>query len=138
MATVAILLSRLRKNDENNIGVVTLVASDPLYSRLLAAWGAVKRKLRSDRHPFEELPPGLPEDAHERWLWARVEPDPLPLWIAASGLPDAPHVRRAMQVLIENCAVFPDGKASMWVEKFLTEQARRAGVKLASEEDGEY
>jgi hypothetical protein len=124
-----LILGQMHQHDAHNIGIVTMLSTDSLLARLLAAWPAVARKLQPDENPFEATPEGLPDATHERWLWARVEPEPEPLWAEAAGLPDAPHVRRAMRVLQDNGAVFPDGQMSVWAQRFLAEQAKRAGVR---------
>jgi hypothetical protein len=135
MATAGSILMKLRAHDEHNFGIVTLLAHDATLARLIAAWPSVGRKLQSDASPLENTPAGLDVADHERWLWARVEPEPEPLWAEAAGLPDAEHVRRAMRVLMDNGAVFPDGDMSRWSERFLVESAKRAGVKQPTDED---
>ncbi len=129
MPTAGTLLTRIRHHDESNIGLVSLIMSDMIFARLLAVWPSVARKLEEDGNPSENTPEALPASEHSRWLWARVEPDPEALWIEASGLPDAAHVRRAMRVLMDNGAVFPDGGVSLWVESYLRQTAKRAGVE---------
>jgi hypothetical protein len=133
MPTAGVLIDRLRLQDEHNLGVVTLLAHDPMLAKLIAAWPTVARRLAPDENPSEPSPEGLPASEHERWLWSRVEPEPEPLWAEAAGLPDAPHVRRAMRVLMDNCAVFPDGTMSTWSDRFLRESAKRAGVRLGDD-----
>jgi hypothetical protein len=134
MPTAEAILASLLEHDAHNIGLVTLLIRDPMLGKLVAAWPNVARKLAADTDPDERTPDDLPATEHERWVWARVEPDPEPLWIEAAGLPDAPHVRRALRVLMDNGAVFPDGQMSQWTERFLRESAKRAGVQLGDEE----
>jgi len=128
-ATAASILARMKAHDTNNIGVVTLVTQDPIYERLVAAWPNVARLLQPDGNPEEACPHDTPLQFHVRWLWARIEPEPEGLWASVAGLPDAPHVQRAMRVLQEHAAVFPDGALSQWLVKYLTKVASRLGVK---------
>jgi hypothetical protein len=134
MPTAGTILAKLKQHDAYNIGVVTLLASDPTLGKLIAAWPNVARKIEDETNPFENTPEELPAREHERWLWARIEPEPESMWAEAAGLPDAPHVRRAMRVLQDNGAVFPDGTMSQWASRFLVESAKRAGVKQDDED----
>lgn len=128
MPTAAEMLWELRQRDEHNIGIATMLSMDIALTRLVAAWPNVGRRLRPDENPDEKVPPSIPIEERELWLWSRVEPEPEPLWAQAAGLPDAPHVRRFMQTLKDIGAVFPDGSMSQWAAKFLQAQAKRVGV----------
>jgi hypothetical protein len=55
-----------------------------------------------------------------------LDPDPIPHWIALAGLPQAPHVRRACFVAIDNRIVLPDGTVSEWASQYLSRKV--AGV----------
>lgn len=125
----------MKARDAKNVAIVTLLSQDVMYQRLVAVWGGVGERLAPDDMPNESAPESLNRSMHNRWMWSRVEPEPEPLWAEAAGLPDAPHVRRAMRVLQENGAVFPDGTLSTWVEKFLAKQADRAGVEAEERDD---
>lgn len=108
--------------DEQNHGVVILLQQSKILQRLVACWPSVP--LPPDSDPRQEVPAGMPITHHLRWLWARIEPDPIPEWLALSGLPDAPHTRRWAQVAIDNRMVFPDGTRSKWANQFITSRAR--------------
>lgn len=123
------VLQRLKADDDHNIGVVTLFIQDRLLSRLAATWSSVARVLPRDSNPNEEYPPDTPPEFMVRWLWARIEPEPEPVWAEMTGLPLAPHVLRAMRVLQDIGAVFPDGTLSKWVSQYLTSEAKRIGVE---------
>jgi len=129
MSTVNDLLQLLKAQDEFNFGLHTLIESNTLYQRLLSVWSNVRRMLTADQHPTEPVPNGLTPEYHLRWLWARIEPDPALLWLRAAGLPHAEHTLRAVSVLQENAAVFPDGTMSKWVTIWLQ---KRAGVKVST------
>ena len=126
--TAATILARIKSHDQHNIGVVTLLASDPMLGRLAASWANVSKLISPDVDPQEVCPPSMPLADRSRWLWARVEPDPAPLWISISGLPAAPHTFRCVQVLQDNGAVFPDGEMSDWALKWLAQSACSAGL----------
>ncbi len=123
------ILIRLKADDDHNIGVVTMFNQDRLLSRLAATWPSVARVLPRDDNPPEECPPDTPPEYMVRWLWSRIEPEPEPVWAEMTGLPQAPHVFRAMRVLQDIGAVFPDGTLSQWVQRYLTSEAGRLGVK---------
>jgi len=127
MTTAAAILSRVKSDDDLNIGVVTLMRSDSLYMRLAAAWPNVARMIPQPSFT-EQVPAEIGEELHLRWLWAGINPAPEPLWAQVAGLPDAAHVRRAMQVLQDNCVVFPDGNMSKWAIKYLEASAEKVGV----------
>jgi len=129
MDTAAAILERIKADDANNIGLVTLIHQDPSYLRLTAAWPNAARLIERDSEPTEVCPPDTPVEDRVRWLWARVEPAPEPLWSAVAGLPDAPHVYRAMRVLQDWGVVFPDGTLSVWAQRLLTSKAKALGVK---------
>ena len=127
----ASLLQHLKAQDEFNFGLHTLIESSTLYQRLLAVWSNVRRMLVADQNPEEVIPEGVTPDYHSLWLWARVEPDPAMLWIRAAGLPEADHTLRAVRVLQENAAVFPDGTMSKWASAWLR---NKAGSDMTPEE----
>lgn len=133
-ATAGTIFGKMKALDERNVGVVAMVASDRILQRLIAAWENVGRRLLPDHRPFEEVPEGLPESEHERWLWSRVEPDPFDLWSEMAGLPDAPHIHRSMRLLMNNGVVFPDGTLSQWAVKWLKEKAKQQGVSVDGDE----
>jgi hypothetical protein len=122
MVTAIELLTeaRTRANSTAEVGnysVVLMLERDPLLARLVAAWPNVF--IPPDPNPQEPCPPETPPGHRFRWLFARIEPDPIPEWIAASGLPDAPHVRRACQVAIVNRMVLPDGTLAMVIRNYV-------------------
>ena len=135
MHTAASILARLKVDDSNNIGVVTLVTQDALYERLIAAWPNAARLLNADENPDEECPPDTPLQFHVLWLWSRIQPEPEPVWATVAGLPHAPHVVRAMHTLRDHAAVFSDGTLSEWLTKYLTKIANRLGVKADEVEE---
>jgi hypothetical protein len=104
-----------------NFGAVLLLSQDPTLARLVACFG--NTPLSTDSDPEEECPAVLTLSDRIRWYWARLEPDPVPAWIALAGLPDAPHVRRAVQVCIDNRMVHPDGTVSRWASRYLSGMA---------------
>lgn len=129
MKTANMLISELKDVDEVNLGVVALLSSRTIYGALVVSWTSVARRLNFGS-PFEAVPDAIPKEDHLRWLWSRVEPEPNALWAEAAGLPNAVHVRRAMNVLRDNCAIFPDGKMSQWAHQWLRAQAAFGGVKI--------
>jgi len=129
MNTAAKILEQIKAEDEFNIGLVMLLDQDPTLERLTAAWPNAARLIPADREPDEAVPPDLPVEDRVRWLWARVEPEPEPLWCEVAGLPNAPHIHRAMGVLQAMRCVFPDGTLSRWAEQYIRERVGALGVK---------
>lgn len=123
MTTAAEILADAIAADDGNAGIVNLLVNDPDLERLVAVWANVPIPL--DPEPDEECPPDLPVWARLRWVWSRLEPDPVPAWIALAGLPDAPHVRRAVGLAVDNRIVLPDGSLSSWALVYIQQQARR-------------
>lgn len=129
MPTAGEILVRAQQrgaSQDAGVGAVLILDQDPTVQRLVSVWGSVARS------PFPytaPCPPALPEARHVRWMWAMLEPDPIPAWVEMSGLPDAPHVRRACFVAIDNCMVYPDGTVSRWASQYLRDLV--AGVLLA-------
>lgn len=105
---------------DQNHGMVLLLDSNKLLQRLVACWSNVTLPL--DEDPREQAPEGLTQAHFLRWLWSRIEPDPIPGWLALAGLPDAPHTRRWCMVAMDNRIVFPDGTRSKWATQFVTRQ----------------
>ena len=131
MTTAAMLLQQIKDEDQFNIGLVMLLDQDQTLERLTAAWPNAARLIPADRDQNEVVPPDLPVEDRVRWLWARVEPAPEPLWCEVAGLPDAPHIQRAMRVLQDMRCVFPDGTLSQWAEQYIRERVGALGVKPA-------
>jgi len=124
MTTAANILASEKAAAAANQALVTLIETDASLARLIAVWGSVPRT--PDPVPDEEYPSALPESMRLRWLWSRVEPDPVPEWITYSGLPDAPHVRRSIMLAISNRIVLPDGTLAPWADAYIQRQARMA------------
>jgi hypothetical protein len=123
VTTAAEILADARAADDANAGIVNLLVNDPDLERLVAVWANVP--LPPDPEPDEECPPDLPVWARLRWVWSRLEPDPIPVWIGLAGLPDAPHIRRAVSLAVDNRIVLPDGTLSSWALVYVQQQARR-------------
>ena len=124
MTTAAEILAAAIAADDANAGIVSLLEDDQELRRLVAVWTNVP--IQPDPNPDEECPADLQVWARLRWLWSRVEPDPIPVWIALAGLPDAPHVRNSIRLAIDNRVVLPDGTLSSWAQVYVQRQARRA------------
>lgn len=107
--------------DEQNQGAVVLLSQSQALTRLVACWPNVPVSVDPD--PREEVPPDTPRSHHIRWLWSRLEPDPIPVWLATAGLPDAPHFRKWCYVAIDNQMVMPDGGRSRWATRYVTARA---------------
>lgn len=131
--TIADLMDLLRVEDRldseahperQNDGVVILLAHDAILARLVAAWPNVPRSRFPD--PSKLLPPTLPSAHSLRWLWAHLEPDPIPVWLSTAGLPDRPDNVKRCWVAIENKMVFPDGTRSKWAQEFIARKVREA------------
>lgn len=125
MPTASDILATLQERsgmnmDAGNFGPVVMLDQDPTLVRLVACW----RNVPTPAQPPGDLqvPEGLPEMHHLRWYWAMLEPDPIPQWIAVSGLPNAPHVQRAVFTAIDNRIVLPDGTISHWANEYLSRQ----------------
>ena len=133
MTTAAEILDRMKDRDQFNLGVVTMLTMDKSgdLMRLCACWSNVAYCLDGDSNPDEVCPPDTPATHHERWLWSRVEPDPEPVWAEVAGLPEAPHITRAMRVLQQIGAVFPDGTTSRLVTDLLQARAKAHGVEVS-------
>jgi len=129
--TASKILSGLRARtvaaDVSAYACIPLIEEDSQLMKLAIAW----RKVRPQGLTAERLgmmcPQMTPRDLEVRWLWALVEPDPLPRWIEVAGLPYAPHVIRACNVLIDHEAVLPDGTLSVIVEQYIQ---RKVGAFL--------
>lgn len=126
--TAGDLLQQMKDRDTHNVGVVTMIQADKtgMLTKLCACWPNVAKCLEADSNPREVCPPDTPATHRERWLWARVEPEPERVWAEVAGLPDAPHVRRAMNTLQRICAVFPDGTLSRFVFRYLKKRMEDA------------
>ena len=119
--------------DAGNAGIVNLLESDPDLERLVVVWANVPLPTTM---LGEECPADLPLAVRLRWVWSLMEPDPVPAWISFAGLPDAPHVRRAVMLAIDNRIVLPNGVLSTWAQVYIQQRARRTlgiGVAPASE-----
>lgn len=110
--------------EAQNHGVIVLLDEDPILARLVAAWHNVP--IGVDPNPDEPMPADIPEHMALRWVWARIEPDPIPVWLEVAGLPDRPDFRRKAQAAIDNRMVFPDGTRSRWAQQFVTRRVREA------------
>ncbi len=113
-----------------NIGIVALIDEDETLARLVLVWPGMD--LPPDPDPHEVCPSGITATMQMRWLFSRIEPDPVDRWIELAGLPDAPHVRRACQVAIDNKIVLADGKLSKAAETWTKRAARKVLVPRTS------
>lgn len=98
-----------RRGNNTDRGACSLffLSRDTVLSSLVAAWSQMSApELDLDRECR------VPALHRIKWVWATINPDPIPAWIRSAGLPDAPHVRRACEVAMDNCLVFPDGGIS--------------------------
>lgn len=125
MATAGEILAQLQQRDTSqdvgNIAAVLLLEQDETVQRLVAVWANTPHT----PVPYGMVcPPEIPEGRRVRWLWAILEPDPIPRWIETAGLPDADHVRRACFVAIDNRMVHPDGTVSRWATQYLRSVVR--------------
>lgn len=122
-------IAALMEQDTHNVGVPTLLmhSHDKLLPRLVAAWLPAARRL-SNPSIGEVIPSSLPPVARTRYLWAGIEPDPVEVWAETAGLPLAPHVERAMLVLLDHGVIFPDGTISAWAVRYLDAEAKRCGI----------
>jgi len=109
------ILAELKARDK--YATFTMAQCSPTHMQLVTAWSAVQ--VPDDTDPDEECPPATPPHLLVRWLWSRLEPDPMPAWIEAAGLPNAPHIRRTCRVLQDNGVVLPDGSLAGSVEEYL-------------------
>jgi hypothetical protein len=116
------ILADALQADGDNTGIVNLLDTSPDLRRLVAVWTNVPIPLDPD--PNEECPASLPVAIRLRWVWSRLDPDPVPVWITYAGLPDAPHIRRLVQMAMDNRIVFPDGTLSQWATVYLQREAR--------------
>lgn len=73
---------------------------------------------------FPDIPDLVPMSHWNLWLLSNKKPCPISQWILASGLPDAPHVRRAIDLLVRNKIVIADGTMSAAALQFLESRAR--------------
>lgn len=103
------------RGDPANFGHVVLLRSNPSLTLLAAAWPNVPPSIDPDPSEVCEAP----ESEQVRWYWSRLEPDPIPVWLRTAGLPDADHTRRACWLAIDNCIVHPDGRLSVWAERYV-------------------
>ena len=111
--------------DQQNRGIVVLLEQHKMLQKLVACWPNVM--LPQDSDPTEKAPESIPDSHQMRWLWSRIEPDPVPGWIELAGLPNAPHVRRLAQQAIDNRMVFPDGTLSKWARRFVATRTNVGG-----------
>lgn len=102
-----------------NYTPIVLLEMSPELKRLVAVWPNVMADGPRDPQPDQPVPDGLPLLARTDWLWARLEPDPIPDWIRLAGLPDAPHVRRLCRQAIDNRMVLPDGTLANPIRAYL-------------------
>lgn len=124
MTTARAILHELRNRPAGSqAGQVAVLAADPLLTKLVAVWPSVL--LEKDANPDEECPPDTPRTVHARWLWARVQPDPVPQWLSIAGLPDAPHFRRKCETLMLTGMVLPDGGLGVWATQYLQQTAQQ-------------
>ena len=114
------------------LDAVAMLDGDPIgmLRKLCACWPNVAHCLEGDSNPDEVCPPDTPATHYGRWLWSRIEPEPEPIWAEIAGLPDAPHVRRAMHTLQQIGAVFPDGTLSALVWDYLRARSKERGVEV--------
>ena len=110
--------------EEQNHGVVVLLDADKILARLVAAWPNVP--LGVDPDPDREMPADIHESKAIRWMWARIQPNPIPVWLTTAGLPKRPDFVRKCWAAIDNQMVFPDGTQSRWAREFVTRRVREA------------
>ena len=74
-------VEHIKAQDEHNVGLPTLLmySSDKLLPRLAAVWPSVARRLCNPGLQ-QEIPAELPATEHTRYLWACIEPNPIPIW----------------------------------------------------------
>ena len=123
MSTALEILMAAKSRDERNIGAVSMLDTDPVLARLVSVFQAIGNCIPDDPNPDEECPEATPGHLQIRWVWSRLNPDPVSMWIEASGLPDAPHIRRACYVAIDTAMVYSDGCMAGWVSAFLKQRA---------------
>lgn len=124
MTTAADVMYYIREtlSEDFDPAPATLMIFNKELAHLLAAWPNVPRS-SFDEDADCTL---VPSHAQVRWLWSILDPDPVPIWIQYAGLPDAPHVRRAVSMAIDNRLAHPDGKISYHARKLVQSTARRA------------
>ena len=108
-----------------NVAPAALLA-DPTLAQLVCAWPNVPLPPLTDVQKTRQVPGEIPPHRMLRWLFAQLEPDPIPVWIEMAGLPDAPHVRRACFIAIDQRLVWPDGNISTWAQLFAKEALANA------------
>jgi len=134
VTTAAGIVAAALAADDANAGIVNLLVNDSDLERLVAVWPNVP--VPADPNPGEECPTDLQVWARLRWVWSRLEPDPVPVWIALAGLPDAPHVRRSIRIAMDNRIVLPDGTMSSWARVYIQQQARRTlGIRSGGRDE---
>ena len=125
MTTAGEVLAALQQRDTSqetgNVAAVMLLEQDPVLQRLVAVWPNVPTS------PFPygaACPAEIPEGRRLRWVWAILDPDPVPRWLETAGLPDAEHTRRACFIAIDNRMVHPDGSISRWATQYIRSVVR--------------
>lgn len=133
MATLQDVLDKLRDLDQGeitakhprNFGPAALLADETL-AQLVCAWPNVPMHQFTHAQLRTEVPPETPAHLVLRWVFAQLEPDPIPVWIGMAGLPDAPHVRRATLIAIDHRLVMPQGALSTWAARYCEEALKNA------------
>lgn len=100
--------------------------SDETLGRLVCAWPNVPVLPFTPEQRGREVPPATPAHRVFRWVFAQLEPDPVPVWIEMAGLPEAPHTRRLAYLAIDQRLVRPDGTLSTWASRFAEEALKNA------------
>lgn len=116
-----------RTGGDPNHGILMLLDGSKLLARLAAIWPNVP--CPHDPDLDEEVPPDTPAAYHLRWLWSRINPDPIPTWLLMAGLPDAAHTRRLAEVAIQNMVVLPPALRGQppWRARYATQYVLATG-----------
>ena len=120
----AIEALRVEDEAEDSPPYILLLDQDQVIARLVACWPNAPRSY--DVKPNEEIPEVLPWEHIVRWLWTRLEPDPIPGWIRAAGLVCRTDTIRKCWVAIDNKMVFPDYTRAPGAQKFIARRAKEA------------
>lgn len=118
--TAGEVLDRLKRKAEDYSGFVSVMRRDHTLRKLVMAWPALD--VGKDPSPDDPCHDSIKGPAQARWLFARIEPDPIPRWIAVAGLPDVPHVRATCYLAIDNRLVMADGTLPEPVKAYVLAQ----------------
>ena len=120
---IAAQMEEAAKVDRNANHPPILLSQDAIMLRLCAAWPLVD----VGALPRPDLACPLPETASLRllrlWYFSQIVPDVLVEWIEQSGLPDAPHVRRAARTAIGAGYVLASGDLHVPVDQYVEQVA---------------